>query len=95
MTPYLFSLHISPTYSLFLRLCLSFLHGSPGLDDQSISGLLCIDVSLRLSSAVYIVSFHFLSLCCDHIGLLWIRLLAQCHWPGTKDFGVFVVSLPV
>ena len=42
----------------------SFLDGSPGRDDQSISGLLCIDVPTRLSSAVYIVSLHFLSLCC-------------------------------
>lgn len=42
----------------------SFLDGSPGPDDQSISGLLCIDVLTRLSSAVYIVSLHFLSLCC-------------------------------
>lgn len=58
-----------------LRLCLSFLDGSPGLDHQSTSGVLCIEVSLRLSSAVYIVSFHFLPSCCDHIGFLWNRLL--------------------
>lgn len=91
MTPSLshctYLLHIP----LRLRLCLSFLDGSHGPDGQSIASFASMFPSVRpaLCISFPLIPFHFLCSCCSHIGILWNRLLAQCHLLGTKDLGVF------